>query len=266
MSGRFLGSLALLAALAAAGCASDWEAAYEQSEQEKLDLHARLETLQQERAAEAARAEALDQQNRAMDKEIARIRADAAEANKLANDWKAKADQSASQPVSSAPVASGRDTSGAEAAAAKLRPIYGDGVSITPDGNVEVTLASDVTFASGSTSLTDAGKKSLRRIAGLLNGEFGSYLIRIEGHTDNEPLKRTKELYGDNRGLGAARALEVVRFMENDLRVDPRRLTSASKGEHEPVADNTSAAGRAKNRRVEVVVVIPGDGAEIEAK
>ena len=261
MSGRFFGPLAVLAALAAAGCASDWEGAYEQSEQEKLDLQGRYETVQQERAAEAARAEALDQQCKAMDKELSRVRGDA-------NDWRYKYDEAATRTGSSAsPLPPPSGSSNAEAAAAKLRPIYGDkGVTITPDGNVEVTLSNDVTFDLGSTKLTENGKKSLRKISNLLNGEFGSNLIRIEGHTDNEPLKKTRDLYGDNRGLGAARALEVVRFMEGDLRIDPRRLTSSSKGEHEPVADNKTTAGRAKNRRVEVVVVIPADGAPIEAK
>jgi len=258
MSGRSLVSLALLSALALAGCASDWEAAYEQSEQEKLDMQARLETVQHERATEAARAEALDAQNRAMDKEIGALRQDL-----LASGVGASR---ADDPAALAP-SSGRDGAKAEAVAAKLRPIYGDGtVEINEDGNVELTLPSDVTFAEGSTTIADSAKKSLRKIAGILNGEFSSHLIRVEGHTDNKPLDKTKPKYGDNRGLGGARALEVVRFLESDLRIDPRRLTSASKGEYEPVADNATAAGRAKNRRVEVVVVIPADGAPIEAK
>ena len=257
MSGRFLGSLAVLAALVTAGCASDWEGAYEQSEQEKIDLQARYETIQQERAAEAARAEALDQQVKAMDKELARVRGDA-------TDWRSKYDEAATRTGSTAsPLPAGSNT---EAVASKLRKVYGNDVKETPDGNVEVTLPGDVTFEPGSTKLNENGKKNLRKIAGLLNGEFSANLIRIDGHTDNEPLKKTRDLYGDNRGLGAARALEVVRFMESDLKVDPRRLTSASKGEHEPVAKNDSPAGRAKNRRVEVVVIVPGDGEIIESK
>lgn len=264
MSGRFFGVLVLLASTALAGCASDWEAAYEQSEREKLDLHAQLESVQQERAVEAARSEALAQQNKAMEQEIARSRQDATENAKTANQWKAEYDKIAARPAASASAPAGRDTSEVEAQASRLRQVYPDTV-VTPDGNIEVTLPSDVTFASGSTILTDPAKKSLRKLGALLNGEFAPYAMRVEGHTDAEPLNKTKDRFGDNRGLGSARALEVVRFMESDMKVEPRRLTSASKGEHEPVAENKTPSGRTKNRRVEIVVVIPRDGA-VEAK
>lgn len=65
----------------------------------------------------------------------------------------------------------------------------------------------------------------------------------------------TKAKFGDNLGLSTARANSVTRFMQDDLKIDPRRLISAGRGEQEPIADNKSASGRAKNRRVEIVVV-----------
>jgi chemotaxis protein MotB len=269
MSGRFFGFLVLLSSTALAGCASDWEKRYEQSEREKLDLNATLETIQQERAEEAARSEALAQSVKAMEGENQRIREDAALNAKTANEWKSAYDKlsaegarGATSSTAAAPAATNAEL---ERRATQLRQVY-ESVTITPDGNIEVTLPSDVTFGSGSTILTDPAKKSLRKLGALLNGEFSPYSLRVEGHTDAQPLQKTKDKYFDNRGLGAARALEVVRFMENEMKMDPRRLTSASKGEHEPVAPNDDAKGRAQNRRVEVVVVIPRESAVVEAK
>jgi chemotaxis protein MotB len=134
-------------------------------------------------------------------------------------------------------------------------------VGVTKDGNIEITLASDVTFASGSAELTESGKKSLKSLTPLLKGKFAPYQIRVEGHTDSTPLVRSKEKYKDNFGLGSARSLSVVRFMESDLAVEPTRLMSATRGEHVPIADDKTDAGTKKNRRVDIVIVIPHDAA-----
>src|SRR5206468_3374960 len=100
------------------------------------------------------------------------------------------------------------------------------------DGNIEITLQSDVTFGAGAADLSDAGKKSLKSITPLLKGKFAPYQIRVEGHTDSTPLVHTKGKYHDNFGLGSARSLSVVRFMESDMGIEPTRLMSASRGEH----------------------------------
>jgi chemotaxis protein MotB len=176
---------------------------------------------------------------------------------------------SGSQPAPSAAPSTGPDMTAMNDLVRQLKSELGKGatdVGVTKDGNIEITLASDVTFASGSAELTDAGKKSLKSISPLLKGKFGPYQIRVEGHTDSTPLKRTKDKYNDNFGLGSARSLSVVRFMESDMAIEPTRLMSASRGEHDPVADEKSESGRKKNRRVDIVVVIPHDAAISMAK
>jgi chemotaxis protein MotB len=139
-------------------------------------------------------------------------------------------------------------------------------VKVTKEGNIEIVLQSDVTFGSGSAELSESGKKSLKALTPLLKGRFAPYQVRIEGHTDATPLVRTKDKYKDNFGLGSARSLAVVRFMESDLAIEPTRLMSASRGEHDPIADDKTSTGRKKNRRVDVVVVIPHDAAMSLAK
>jgi flagellar motor protein MotB len=129
---------------------------------------------------------------------------------------------------------------------------------MTPDGDVGIRLASDVTFGSGKAALTKSGMSTLRKLGpDLTSGEFAQFHVRVEGHTDNEPLKKTKHIYGDNRGLGSARANSVTQFLERELGISPSRIEAVSKGEHEPIADNGTKAGRAQNRRVEIILVMP---------
>ena len=119
----------------------------------------------------------------------------------------------------------------------------------------------DVTFGLGRAALTKAGRRSLESLRELLTAKYDNNKIRVVGHTCNTPVKKTKPKYGDNRGLGSARALEVVRFLERDMALSPARLISASEGANNPVASNKTSAGRAKNRRVEIVVIIPREEA-----
>ena len=120
--------------------------------------------------------------------------------------------------------------------------------------------------ASGEATLTKSGQASVRSLRETLAGEYSPYKVRVEGHTDDQPLKRTKDKWGDNFGLASARALSVLRFMESDMGIEPGRLESASRGQHVPVAANASKADRAKNRRVNIVVVIPRTEALAMAK
>jgi chemotaxis protein MotB len=137
---------------------------------------------------------------------------------------------------------------------------------LTADGNIEIRLPSDVTFASGEATLTKSGQASVRSLRDTLNGEYGRFNIRVEGHTDDQPLARTKPKWGDNFGLASARALSVLRFMESDMGIEPARLESASRGQYVPIAAGSSKADRAKNRRVNIVVVIPRSEALAMAK
>ena len=90
-----------------------------------------------------------------------------------------------------------------------------------------------------------------------LTGEFAGYQIRVEGHTDNDPLVRTKKQWGDNRGLGSARANAVTSYLEGEFGIASTRIVSQSFGETAPLVPNTSKANKARNRRVAIVVVMP---------
>ncbi len=252
--------LGLAALVALAGCASDWEGKYGELQQEHLNLVAERDDLRQRQAEAVSQQEAMAQQIQAQENEIKRARDRADEAAR-------RAQELANANAAPAPVA--KASSGdIDNEARRLQGELGNAnkVRVTPDGNIEITLDSDVTFASGEATLTEAGKKSLKTIAPVLKGRFGPYQIRVEGHTDSEPLKRTKAKWGDNFGLGSARSLEVVRYMESSLGIEPTRLMSASRGEHEPVASESSKDGKKANRRVEIVVVIPGASALSMAK
>lgn len=147
------------------------------------------------------------------------------------------------------------DVARMEAELARLKLQYGDMVRRTPEGNIEITLKSDVTFSSGSRELTSKGKQVLDTVAGELQGQFAGHVVRVIGHTDTDPIRKSP--YKDNWELGAERALVVTRYLSSTHGIDPSRLIAASRGENAPVTDNVSKQNKSKNRRVEIVVVIP---------
>jgi chemotaxis protein MotB len=75
----------------------------------------------------------------------------------------------------------------------------------------------------------------------------------VEGHTDDDPISRTN--MEDNWDLSTKRATAVVRILQDEYNVDPKRMTAAGRGEYIPVADNATEAGQAKNRRTRIVIL-----------
>jgi len=137
-----------------------------------------------------------------------------------------------------------------------LRRKLGGDVSLSVKGGfITMELPDKVLYKSGEAKLTEKGKETLRRVASALNTEFAGEMVRVEGHTDSDPIRRTKDLYKSNWELSAARALEVVHFLTEQADVDPARIHAAAFGQHQPVAPNTSAANKQANRRVAVVIL-----------
>jgi len=119
------------------------------------------------------------------------------------------------------------------------------------DGKMMVSLGSDILFASGSSNLSVEGRKTISEIAKRL-AEIPKKSYQVEGHTDNIPIKTA--LFPSNWELASARALSVVRnLIEGGL--EPNRVSAASFAETHPVAANDNPELRAKNRRIEIVVV-----------
>lgn len=123
------------------------------------------------------------------------------------------------------------------------------------EGKIAITLPSSVFFNSGQVTLRKAAKGSLKKICNVLKRDFSNETIRIEGHTDNAPVKRTKGLYTSNWELSAIRAANVLHFLVDTCNLNPKKLFIAGFGKYQPITSNNTKSGRTKNRRVEIVVI-----------
>ncbi len=134
--------------------------------------------------------------------------------------------------------------------------LSGTGASVRiKEGKISVMLPSSILFNSGQTKLKKAAKNSLKKVCNVLKKDFPNATIRIEGHTDSDPLKRTKNVYKSNWELSALRASNVLHYLVDSCRLDPKKLYIAGFGKHQPVASNKSKGGKKKNRRVEIVIL-----------
>ncbi len=120
-------------------------------------------------------------------------------------------------------------------------------------GTITVTLPNTILFASGSATLKGATSKELDHVYSVIQERYSGRKIDIVGHTDTDPIAKTKDKWKDNWELSAQRALTVLRYMVS-RGMAPSDIRAAACGESLPVASNSSASGKAKNRRVEIVV------------
>lgn len=118
-------------------------------------------------------------------------------------------------------------------------------------GKVHVSISDNLLFSSGSARVNNAASQVLEKVSLVLN-EHRQLAVMVEGHTDNVPINANG--INDNWELSTARASAVVRQLVNDFYVDPTRLTAAGRAEHDPRGDNSTADGRARNRRTEIVI------------
>ena len=122
-------------------------------------------------------------------------------------------------------------------------------------GKLTMKLAEELFFDTGKAEIKPDGKSVLLRIGTILK-KIPEKNIRIEGHTDNVRIVSTLRLkYPTNWDLGSARATTVVRFLQDEVGIDPLRLSAVSYGEYRPVATNRTERGRAKNRRIEILLI-----------
>ena len=118
------------------------------------------------------------------------------------------------------------------------------------EGKVFVTVGSGGAFPSGTADLTEEAQRIIDRIA--LSAMSPDSSIKVTGHTDDVPISNGQ--FRDNWDLGAGRAASVVQAIQNTGLIGGDRLEAVSKGEMEPVADNATASGREKNRRIEIEI------------
>ncbi len=109
--------------------------------------------------------------------------------------------------------------------------LKGSGASVRiKEGKISVMLPSSILFNSGQTKLKKAAKNSLTKVCNVLKKDFPNTTIRIEGHTDSDPLKRTKKVYKSNWELSALRASNVLHYLVDSCRLDPKKLYIAGFG------------------------------------
>ena len=114
---------------------------------------------------------------------------------------------------------------------------------------VMLTMKGSILFAPGSATLNDDCKPALDRVATILE-RYARGEIEINGHTDNVPMNSAK--YPSNEELSSARALSVFYSIVETSSLDPTLIKHSGFGERMPIADNSTEAGRARNRRVEI--------------
>jgi chemotaxis protein MotB len=143
-----------------------------------------------------------------------------------------------------------------------LAPLVKEGkVRVTQNSRgVSVEINASVLFDPGNARLTDESTEALRAVAGLLKED--GHNVQVEGHTDNQPIRNPQ--FPSNWELSAVRASSVVRLFI-DAGVAPGRLTAVGYSDNLPVAQNDTAQGRARNRRVAVTILsgIPDTVTEI---
>jgi chemotaxis protein MotB len=138
-------------------------------------------------------------------------------------------------------------------------------------GRIKVDLVDKILFDVGDASVTGRGAEVLSRVGTVL-AAVENKKIQVSGHTDDLPISdRLRDRYPSNWELAAARASNVVRFLEEKGIVPGRRLVVAAYGPWEPISSNRTAAGRARNRRIEIVLTpalapAPIDPAAVPAK
>lgn len=117
---------------------------------------------------------------------------------------------------------------------------------------VRISLSGAILFESGSAEFVPDAKPVLDKISKILDN-YDKNVIEVEGHTDNVPIVSPGK-YEDNDVLSMYRALNVADYIRDDSSLNPAHIKSSGRGEYMPVADNSTAEGRALNRRVEIKI------------
>jgi len=117
---------------------------------------------------------------------------------------------------------------------------------------VYISISDKLLFKSGSSVISSKAKGLLQKVATVI-AEKPDMEVMVEGYTDNQPINtaRTK----DNWDLSTQRATSVIRVLQNDFNIDPKRLIAAGRSEYLPLASNDTSEGRSRNRRTRFVIL-----------
>jgi len=127
-------------------------------------------------------------------------------------------------------------------------------------GELVLRLPEHLLFDNAQAVLREEGRAALNAVEDVLHDR--AVRIRIEGHTDSVPIQTAQ--FPSNWELSTARATACVRHMLESKRIEPQRLSAAGYGEHHPVGDNATPEGRARNRRVDIVITVDEPGPDVK--
>ncbi|NRD21922.1 OmpA family protein [Winogradskyella litoriviva] len=134
-----------------------------------------------------------------------------------------------------------------------LTNFEGKGLTVEQrNGKVYISMENKLLFESGSWYVGAQGKQAVQQLGSVL-AENPEISVLIEGHTDNVPYKGNAQLSG-NWDLSAKRATAIVNILRENDAINPENLTAAGRGEYAPIASNETSDGKAKNRRIEVIL------------
>lgn len=203
-------------------------AAIAENSKKNRELLAQLEAKEQALAAENTRLEALKKQLEDRSNRVAELEAVIAAKDKAMTDLK-------------------------NAISRALTDFEGKGLTVEQrDGKVYVSMENKLLFSSGSWAVGGQGRQAVQQLGAVL-ADNPDIAILIEGHTDNVPYKGNSQLSG-NWDLSTKRATAIVNILRENANINPENLTAAGRGEYAPIATNDTAEGKAKNRRIEVIL------------
>lgn len=117
-----------------------------------------------------------------------------------------------------------------------------------------VELSTDFLFDSGKATLRPAARAKLQEVVGEIQSRYADMDVLVLGHTDTDPINKTKNLWTDNLDLSINRGATVFRELQKQG-ISPKIMMAAGQGEYNPVASNANRAGKQQNRRVEIIVL-----------
>ncbi len=137
---------------------------------------------------------------------------------------------------------------------AALSKFEGKGLSVEhKDGKVYVSLENSLLFPSGSWQVDKKGKQAISQLATVLKSHPELQII-IEGHTDDIPYSSGGSIK-DNWDLSVKRATSIVKLLTKNAAINPKQISAAGRGEYSPLTLNDTKDNRAKNRRIEVIII-----------
>jgi chemotaxis protein MotB len=123
------------------------------------------------------------------------------------------------------------------------------------NGQLTVDVSDKILFNSGEAELNDRGKEVLKSVGETLI-KLDDKVLQVGGHTDSLPITgKLTETFASNWELSTARATNVVRFLQDEVKVPGERLVAAGFSQFRPTASNTTPAGRHRNRRIEIALL-----------